>query len=182
VRQRLQSQITGLLAGVSINSDGVHIWPGGERRCRCNYLVFQYFLIFLFGLLSACSEPIPDETLLREAVAEMEKAAEAREAGPILAYLADDFIGNQVLRKANIRAILLLQFRQNQHVQVLLRITELHISAQQAQITCHVLLVGRDGEIVPERGRVLVIQSNWQKRDDQWKLVRAQWQDPLLQP
>jgi ketosteroid isomerase-like protein len=144
--------------------------------------VYWFTLLLVFGFLAACSEPVPDETRLRQAIAQMEKAAEAKQTGPILDYLADDFLGNKVYRKVNIRAMLLLHYRQNQHIHVYLRIAELTIQGQQAKLTCQVILAGRGEKLVPERGRVLVIHSNWQKRDGEWRLVKAHWRDPLLQP
>jgi len=144
--------------------------------------VYWFSFLLLFGVLAACSEPIPDETRIRQTISDMEKAAEAKQSGPIMDYLAEDFLGNHVYRKANIRAMLLLQFRQNQHIHVYLRITELSIKHAQAQLTCQVILAGRDEKIVPERGRVLDIHSDWEKREGKWQVVRARWQDPFFQP
>lgn len=142
----------------------------------------QLMVIVTIGFMAACSEPVPDEARLRQAVAEMEKAAEAKDTRPILDYLADDFLANKTYRKAKIRGMLFLQFRQNQHIHVYLHITELKITDDRAQLTCQVILAGRDEKIVPKRGRILVIHSSWQKRDGKWQVVRAQWRDPLLQP
>lgn len=152
------------------------------RYRRTTQFVYWITVFMLSGLLFACSEPASDESRLRQAVADMEKAAEAKQLRPILAYLGDDFLGNRMYRKANIGAMLLLQFRQNQHVHVLLHVTRINIKANRAQLRCEVLLAGRDKQIVPERARALVIESDWQKRDGEWRVVRAGWRDPLLQP
>ena len=141
---------------------------------------FSFLLVCL--LFAACSEPSSDENRLRQAVAEMEKAVEARQAGPILDYLADDFQGNAVYRKANIHAMLLMHFRQNQNLHVYLRIADLKLAGNKARLLCRMLLVGRDEEVVPERGKVLEIVSDWEKRDGDWQVVKATWKDPLLQP
>lgn len=152
------------------------------RQRRRKQIVFWFAICVIIGQLIACSESASDETRLRQAVANMEKAVEAKQLRPILAYLAGDFVGNQGYRKANIGAMLLLQFRQNQHVHVLLHITAITIRANQAQLRCEVLLVGRDQRVVPKHARALVIDSNWQKRDGEWRVVRASWRDPVLQP
>ncbi|MBI1422645.1 MAG: hypothetical protein GC149_04190 [Gammaproteobacteria bacterium] len=112
----------------------------------------------------------------------MEKAAEARQAGPILDYLANDFQGNAAYRKANIHAMLLMHFRQNQHIHVYLRIAELKLEGNKARLLCRMILAGRDENVVPERGKVLEIVSDWEKRDGEWRVVKAAWKDPLLQP
>lgn len=151
---------------------------------RLNGIRNVYFITILsmFVFLAACSEPVPDETRLRQAIVEMEKAAEARQTGPILDYLAEDFLGNKTYRKANIRGMLLLHFHRNQHIHVYLRIVEIKIKGAQAQLQCQVILAGRNKEIVPERARILVIDSDWQKRDGEWRVVKAHWKDPIFQP
>lgn len=137
--------------------------------------------ILVFAGLAACSQPPSDETRLRQAVADMEKAAEAKQLSPILAYLGEDFRGNHIYRKANIAGMLLYQFRWNQHVHVFLHVTEIRVKTDRARLLCEVLLAGRDQKVVPERARVLVIDSIWQKRDDRWRVIRASWKDPLSQ-
>jgi hypothetical protein len=150
---------------------------GHKTGYLCGLAVFTATL-----LLGGCSKPASDESRLRHAVAAMQKAAEAKQPGPILAYLADDFVGNQVYRKANIRAMLLLHFHQNRHVQVFLRVTRIRLKANEAKMACTILLTGRDKHVIPERARPLVVDSVWQKRDGKWRVIRASWQDPLLQP
>ena len=144
--------------------------------------VYWFTFLLAAAFLTGCSEPLPDETRLRQAVTDMEKATEARQPGPILDYLADDFLGNETYRKANIRGMLLVQFRQNPHIHVYLRIAALSVQQAQAHLQCQLILAGRDQKLVPERGRVMVIDSDWQKRDGEWRVVRATWKDPLLQP
>lgn len=144
--------------------------------------VYWFTLLLVFGLNTSCSKPESDETRLRQTIADMEKAAEAKQIRPILAFLTDDFLGNKVYRKANIGGMLLLHFRQNQHVHVYLHIVELKIKDEQAQIQCQVVLAGRDEKIIPQRARILVIDSDWQKRDGEWQVVNAHWKDPFIQP
>ena len=111
----------------------------------------------------------------------MEKAAEAKAIRPILAFLADDFLGNKVYRKANIGGMLLLHFRQNQHIHVYVHIVKIEVKGETAKLQCQVVLAGRDEKIIPKQARILVIDSDWQKRDGEWKVVRASWQDSFIQ-
>lgn len=148
-----------------------------QTRLFVSWITISVFV----GLLVACSKPPSDETRLRQAVADMEKAAEAKQLHPILAYLGDEFLGNRVYRKANIAGMLLYQFRRNRHVHVFLHVTGLSIKADRAQLRCEVLLAGRGQQLVPKRARVLVIDSDWQKRDGEWQVIRARWKDPFSQ-
>jgi len=134
-------------------------------------------------LAAACSQPGSDEQQLRQAVAAIQSAAEAGRARPILDYLAEDFQGNGRYRKANIGGMLLLQFRQNPHVQSYLRITSLTVNGEQARMRCRLLLAGRgDQKLVPERARLLVIDSDWRRLDGEWRVQKADWHDGLDQP
>lgn len=142
-------------------------------------------LLILCGalfLLGACSQPVSNEAKLRQAVAKMEKAAEARQSGPILDYLSSQFIGNGTYRKANIQSMLRLFFSQNPHVRVFLHISRIQLRHGSAQLTCKVLLTGWNKSVLPEHARALVVDTHWQKRDGEWRVVRARWQDPLIQP
>lgn len=142
----------------------------------------RWFTLFLLlAVTVACSQPSSDEQRLRQAVEAMQNAAEARKVQPILDHLARDFQGNDRYRKANIGGMLLLQFRQNRHVQIYLRITELKVSGDRASMRCRAVLTGRDQKIVPERARVLLIDSEWQRRDGEWQVRKATWRDSLDQ-
>lgn len=151
-------------------------------RYERGYVVRRVTVLLLLALATACTEPADEERLLRSALANIEKAAEAREVRPILDYLADDFLGNQRYRKANMQGMLLLHFRQNQHIHVFLYQVDIKLADQIAHVTCQLLLAGRNEKIVPEQARILVVNSEWHKRDGQWRVVNAQWQDPLYQP
>lgn len=143
------------------------------------YITFLWSLLALF---TGCSEPPNDERLLRDAIKNIEQAAEAKQIQPILAYLAEEFLGNQSYRKANMQGMLLWQFRQNQHIHVLVQKVDIQLAGEQAQVICRLILAGRDEKIVPERARALVIDSEWQKREGHWLVVKARWQGPDYQP
>lgn len=141
--------------------------------------------ITLFGLLAlaaACSRKSTDEGRLRRAMAEMVTAAEAKQVRPILDYLAEEFQGNGSYRKANIGGMLYYYYQHNRHVQVFLHIVRLKISGAKAAVRCQVVLSGRDQKLVPDRARVLVIDSQWHRTDGEWRVQSANWRDGLVQP
>lgn len=139
-------------------------------------------LCCLLAMAAACHKQSSAEDALRAAVSAMERAAEAKQIRPILVYLAEDFQGNGRLRKANIGGMLLLRFRQNQHVHVYLHIVDLQVTGMKATMRCQLILAGRDEKILPQRGRALVIDSDWQRRDGKWQVTQASWRDGLVQP
>jgi len=153
------------------------------RNSGLKQFVRWFTLSSLLALTAACSQQDSDEQRLRQAVAAIQSAAEAGQVRPILDHLAEDFQGNGRYRKANIGDMLLLQFRQNPHVHTFLRITRLMVNGERARMRCRVLLAGRgEQKIVPERARVLVIDSEWQRLDGEWRVQKADWHDGLDQP
>lgn len=148
-------------------------------------ITLKYTLIILFiinGLLIyGCSEPPDDEQLLQQALKKMEKAAESKVSTDILDYLAEDFMGNQQFRKANIKGMLFLHFRRHKNVHIFLHDVEIQLRGQQATVHCQVILAGRGEKIMPEQARILEIESIWQKRDGDWRVVSASWKDPYYQ-
>jgi len=148
-------------------------------------ITVKHILIILFlinGLTTlGCSKPPDDEQLVHQALKKMEKAAEAKVSTDILDYLAEDFMGNQQFRKANIKGMLFLHFRRHKNVHVFLHDVEIQMRGQEAMVHCQVILAGRGEKIMPEQARILEIESVWQKRDADWRVVSASWKDPYYQ-
>ncbi len=132
-------------------------------------------------LLVSCSAPPDDEQYIHQSMQRIEVAAEAKSSKDILDYLAEDFLGNKALRKANIKGMLFLHFRRHKNVHVFLQGVSVAVTGDSAQVSCKVILAGRQDRVVPERAKVLEIKSRWQKRGDEWLIVEANWKDPLLE-
>jgi hypothetical protein len=141
------------------------------------YLIFAGILLFLAG----CAEPPDEEQVLRQHMKKIEQAAERKLSGDILAYLAEDFLGNDQFRKANIKGMLFVHFRRNKNVHVFLHDVGIEVLADKAMVKCQVILAGREENIMPERARILEITSQWQKRDGDWQVVSASWKDPYYE-
>jgi len=133
-------------------------------------------------LLIGCSEPVDDAVLIRQRVAEMETATEAKQLGDVMQPVHKDFLGNKRIRKANLKALVLLHFRRNKNVHVY--INDLEVILQDAEVgeaivTCNVVMAGRN-QTLPEHARVLQVSSIWKKIEGDWFVVSASWKDPLL--
>jgi ketosteroid isomerase-like protein len=143
------------------------IWPG-------------LWLIFgTLALLGCNGEPMDDETLIRQRIDDMVAATEAKELSKALEPVHEDFLGNQHIRKANLRGILLLHFRRHKNVHVFVNNLEVSVKGREAAVACNVVMAGRN-QTLPERARVLQVQSTWKKIGDDWQVVSASWEDPLL--
>jgi hypothetical protein len=147
-------------------------------------LKIPYLCLIFAGtllLLSGCAEPPDAEQVIRQHMKNIEQAAENKQSGDILDYLADDFLGNNQFRKANIKGMLLLHFRRNKNIHILLHDVGIEVVADRATVKCQVILAGRDEKIIPERARILEIVSQWQRRDGDWQVISASWEDPYYQ-
>ena len=143
----------------------------------------SYVTLFLVALLSAgCGEPPPaDEVLINRHLNSLLRAAQNKDLDTFLSYLDEGFVGNGHLRKANIKGILFLHFRQNTHLHVLMRVAEVTVEGSTANVITQVITAGREENLIPERGRVLEITSRWVKRGGDWLVTGASWRDPIYE-
>ena len=144
------------------------------------------WLHFLVGgalvalLLMGCgSDPVDDEARIRQRVDEMVKATESKELGDVMQPIAEEFLGNKQIRKANLKGLVLLHFRRHKNLHVFVNDLEVVLKDQKAEVTCNVVMAGRN-QTLPERARILQVTSNWEKRDDDWFVVSASWEDPIM--
>jgi len=142
---------------------------------KITIIILGYFVI-------SCSEPIDDETQIRARIDSMVAATEAKEPGRVLEPVHKDFLGNAHVRRVNLKGLILLHFRRNKNVHVLVNNLDIVLAdspaPKTAKVTCNVVLAGRN-QTLPETGRVLTVESEWLKEDDEWFVIRAKWRDPI---
>ena len=154
------------------------IWTGAAKSVN----QFTFLLLGLIGLglmLNACTEPVDDEARIRQRVAEMVTATEAKELGEVMDPVQEDFLGNKRIRKANLRGLVLIHFRRHKNVHVFVNDLEVVLNNDEAEVTCDVVMAGRN-KTLPDNARVLQVKSAWKKIDDDWFVVSASWKDPFL--
>ena len=108
---------------------------------------FTFLLLGLIGLglmLNACTEPVDDEARIRQRVAEMVTATEAKELGEVMDPVQEDFLGNKRIRKANLRGLVLIHFRRHKNVHVFVNDLEVVLNNDEAEVTCDVVMAGRN--------------------------------------
>lgn len=134
-------------------------------------------------ILVGCSEPVDDELRIRQRIAEMEAATEAKQLGDVMEPVQKDFLGNKRIRKVNLKALVLLHFRRNKNVHVYINDLEVVLQGaeadvREAKVTCNVVMAGRN-QTLPDHARVLQVSSIWKKIEGDWFVVSASWKDPL---
>lgn len=137
-------------------------------------------LLFAAILITSCSEPPPDEQQIRHHIEQMAKAVGEKDLSGVMGPVHEDFLGNERIRKANLRGLVLINQRRHKHIHVLVHSVDIQLHQEGgAIVNCHLILAGRN-DLIPERGRVLEVTSHWKKIDGDWYVISASWHDPLM--
>jgi len=146
--------------------------------------VYILTIIFIGFIVISCTEPIDDEAQIRDRVDSMVMATEAKEMISVLAPIDKDFLGNNRIRRVNLRGLVLVHFQRNKNVYVLVNNLQIELDSQTeaktAKVHCNVVMAGRN-KTLPETGRVLSVESLWHKEDGEWFVISAKWRDPIVE-
>ena len=154
------------------NSDSVHNF----LILRLNWIGSRWWFSLVLGVsLVACTPPTDDATQIRQGVELLAKAIEQHERDTIMQRLDEDFRTREGLLPQDINRMLFVQFRQNKQIQVFLYDIEVNLMSSIADVQFEALLLG-SSQWLPERGRRYQVQMRWSKRDDEWLLLRLDWQ------
>ncbi len=125
--------------------------------------------------LAACTRQAPEQRL-RETVAAMQAAVEAREPKVFMAAVAPDFVGNDGLDREGLARLLRAQLLLNADIGVRTGPLEVSMGPQgTATVRFSVLLTGGNGRFLPERGQMQQVTSGWREQEGEWLLYHASW-------
>ena len=131
------------------------------------------------ALLIACART-PPEQALREVIGELQQAIDARDAGELDRFLAEDFVGNEGLDRRGIRRLAAALFLQ--HRQVGARIGPLDVQLtddRHATVRFTAALSGGAGGLLPDQAQVYQVESGWRLQDGDWVMTSARWTPAL---
>lgn len=126
-------------------------------------------------LTVACSRS-PDEDALREAMAEMVVAVEARTPDAFMQHVAEDFVAAKGLDRKGLHRMLVAQFLRNQAVGVSSGPLEIKIDQTRAEVGFTAFVTGSTGGWIPERAEGYRIKTLWRFEDGAWLLEWADWE------
>lgn len=141
---------------------------------------FAVSCLVLCGVLAAGCSRTPDEQRIRETVARMQEALEARKPGDFMAGIATDFTGSEGgLDRDALHNMLRAQVIGNARIGVTLGPLDIDLQGERATVRMTATFTGGSGRFVPERGSVYSITSGWRRTGGDWVCVNAQWQRQL---
>lgn len=123
-------------------------------------------VLLLASSLAACGARTSDEEQVRELIATMEKAAEARDSSNLLEHVADDYIDDDGNDKAQLGTWLRGYFLLNPTIDAQVDIDSLERPVDglvQAQL----------GVTVLPAGDYTALEVEFRRRDGDWRVVRA---------
>jgi hypothetical protein len=148
-----------------------------RRKTAVQFRLLAVFLACLF-VLGGCSEERTIEQQIIAVIRDMEAHIENGERRPFMQRVAEDFSGqNGVMNKQQVNAIVLYQLHRNQRVHA--QLLPVHVTSDSpdlAEAKFSALVTGGPG-LLPDQGQKFEFHTFWQRRDGEWKLVKADW-DP----
>ncbi len=156
-------------------SIGAYAPNAGKPRGAWLRALFTAALAALALALAGCARP-PPEQALREAIAGMQAAAEARDAAAVVEPVAEDFAGPGGLDRDGLRRMLALRFLANQRVGMTLGPLAVTLHGEdRAEVAFTAATTGGSGGLLPETGRVHQVRTGWRRDGGDWRLVSADW-------
>ncbi|MGB1220740.1 MAG: hypothetical protein ACPG43_04330 [Alcanivoracaceae bacterium] len=130
-------------------------------------------------MLAACSSPDPAEQGVAEALERISDAVEAKDSKAVMGEIDEDFTLrrtgredlNHFLAGRTLRH-LLDRYRDITVVTSGLDVTQDPLRDDLAHVRFNVLVTGGQGRLLPERGELYRIDSQW-RHDGQWRLLQA---------
>ena len=135
-------------------------------------LLFLALVLTLF----ACAKT-PSEQLLRESIDAMQAAGEARDIGALMAFVSDDFSGQNASMDRRALAVYMLGIRtRTENIGVTRTKTSITMQGERAKVE-FALLVTDGGKILPAQGQFVSAQTQWRFSGGKWQLASANWSD-----
>ena len=124
--------------------------------------------------LAACSRPAPEQAL-RDTIAQMQSAIEARDAGALDEHVAEDFIGPEGMDRKDARRLAQVVFLRNRDVGATIGPLQVSLQDDHATVRFSAALTGGSGALLPDSAQVYDVSTGWRMRGDAWELVSADW-------
>lgn len=129
-------------------------------------------------VLGACSTP-PDEAALRERIAGLQTAVEARDAETLLDAVDPAFGGPEGMDRDGLRRYATLMLLRQQNVGVVIGPVEVALHGDRASASFDAVVSGSN-RFLPDGVEARRVETVWRRDGGEWVLVSADWSKPAL--
>lgn len=129
-------------------------------------------------LLAACAGNDPEQAL-RERFDGLQQAVSERDPAAVQQFLAEDFVGNDGLDRQGVRRLMAVYALRYRDISATAGPLQMQIDGEHAKVRFTAVLAGGAGGWLPERGRVLRVETGWRRVGNDWLLTSAHWTDVL---
>lgn len=143
-------------------------------RDACAAPVRWAWWIAALCLLAGCSRA-PAEQRLREAMAGLQAAIEAREVREAMGYVDEAFIGSGSLDREGARNLLRVMVLRHQSLGLTLGPAEIELFEGRATVRFTAVATGGQGALLPQSARVWQVETAWREDGSDWRLISAHW-------
>ena len=125
--------------------------------------------------VAGCAREAPEQAL-REQVARLQQAIDARDAGDVQVLLDREFVGNEGMDRDAARRLAASTFLRYRDVGARFGPLSVELRGEaDAVVRFSVLATGGSGALLPQDGQVFDVQSGWRLVDGEWRLRNARW-------
>ena len=150
----------------------------GQRRGSVGFFHVSGMVLLMLALLAGCSRS-PPEQRLRERIADMQQALEARKPADFVVGIAEDFGSDNGMDREGIRNLLRVQMLRNASIGATLGPLDISLHGERATVKFSAVLTGGSGGLLPDSARPWSVTSAWRDGADGWQLIHASW-EPML--
>ena len=141
---------------------------------RTRLQAFGLAFLAVAASLGGCNRTTPEEAL-RARVAALEAAVDARDAGALRGFLADDFIGPGGMDDAGARRLAQGMFLRYRDIGTQLGPLAVDLQDSHAIVRFDAVVTGGAAALLPESGQVYNVTTAWRIEGGDWRLVSAEW-------
>lgn len=140
----------------------------------------RWFCVAAAVLALAACRHTPDEERIRQAVAAMQAAVEARDPRGFMRYVSADFTGNDgQVDRDGLHNLLRAEVLRSESVGVTLGPIDVDLQGDRATVRVVATFTGGSGGLLPERGSIYAITSGWKRNGSDWQCFNAGWVQKL---
>ncbi len=161
----------------SIHSIGAYPPGLGKARRAGLRAVFTLLLCLPLAGLPGCSAPAP-EAALRDTIAGMQAAVEARDASALAESISEEFVGPEGMDRDQFRRFAAVTWLREKQIGVSLGPLEVALMGQGARVEFTAATTGGAGWL-PDSAQVYRVKTGWRLEDGEWRLLTATWEPTL---